>query len=141
MKKVLSILLAVVMLVGILPFSAFAAEFINKIEINNFDCQLTDELTGKQAATLIEALKFPANAHYRNNNIYVKQNGGVIYDDKLVAGEDTCIMIEVFAEEYGMNRPNPSYDFDKDHLDQIEVWINGVKRTDVRVAGYNEALG
>ena len=47
--------------------------------------------------------------------------------------------MEVYADEFGNGIENPSYDFDKDHLEDIEVWVNGVKREDAIVDDYNNS--
>lgn len=44
--------------------------------------------------------------------------------------------MDIFAKPYGTNVVNPDYDFDKNNLGNIEVWINGEKRDDVTVIDY-----
>lgn len=61
------------------------------------------------------------------------------YGENLLEGRFTWIEFEVFAKPVGNELENPDYDFDKDHLDEIEIWINGVKREDAIILGYNSS--
>ncbi len=93
----------------------------------------------------------PDGVNYQkgNKNIWIRQcpsegdceaNAMVgMYEQKLVAGRYTQIIFEIYANPFGNEVDNPTYDFDKDNLDEIEVWINGEKRDDVIVNGYNSS--
>ena len=142
LHKLLSLLLALVMVVGLLPTVAYAETstvYITKIEINDFNPEFHTGMTGTAAKKSL-TFSYPDDANYSkdNDNIFIKQNGSFIYGNNLTAGEATLI-IPAYANPFGNNEENPAYDFDKDNLNSIEVWINGEKRTDVEVKGYNSA--
>ena len=61
------------------------------------------------------------------------------YDIKVLTNRYTWVNFEIYAKPFGLDKENPDYDFDKDHLDEIEVYVNGVKRDDVLVQGYNSS--
>ena len=71
--------------------------------------------------------------------MWINQDDHGVYGDKLLAGYETKVNIEVYAKQFGMDVENPDYDFDEDHLDQIEVWINGERRDDAIVTNYNSS--
>ena len=146
LKAIFSMLIVVVMILNLIPFSmikvlAKEPTNITKIEINNLDLTFNDAMRGTDAKIQVKEYTFPENAGYSrgNDNVWINQDDHGVYEDKLVAGQETIVDIEVFAKQVGMNVENPDYDFDEDHLDQIEVWINGVKRNDVRVTNYNSS--
>ena len=142
LHKLLSLLLALVMVVGLLPTVAYAETstvYITKIEINDFNPEFHTGMTGTAAKKSL-TFSYPDDANYSkdNDNIFIKQNGSFIYGNNLTAGEATLI-IPAYANPLSNNEENPAYDFDKANLNSIEVWINGEKRTDVEVKGYNSA--
>ena len=142
LTRLWSFLLTLVMVVGLLPTVAYAETstvYITKIEINDFNPEFHTGMTG-DAATDSLTFSYPDDANYSkgNDNRYIKQNGSFIYDNNLTAGAAT-LMISVYANPFGNNVENPAYDFDEANLNSIEVWINGEKRTDVEVKGYNSA--
>ena len=139
-KAIFSMLIVVVMILNLMPFSmikilAKEPTKITKIEINNLNLNFNDAMRGTDAKIQVKEYTFPENAYYSrgNDNVWINQGDHGVYGDKLVAGHETTVDIEVFAKQVGMDVENPDYDFDEDHLDQIEVWINGVKRDDVIV--------
>ena len=142
LTRLWSFLLTLVMVVGLLPTVAYAETstvYITKIEINDFNPEFHTGMTGTAAKKSL-TFSYPDDANYSkdNDNIFIKQNGSFIYGNNLTAGEATLI-IPAYANPFGNNEENPAYDFDKDNLNSIEVWINGEKRTDVEVKGYNSA--
>ena len=145
-KRILSLTLVIVMLLSLIPFGIITAtaegtEFITKIEINDFNPQLYGGMTASQAK-LECSYTLPDNAGYSkgNNNTYIINDGNTIYNnEKLIADKETIIHIEIYAMPFGVNKENPAYDFDGENRNNIEVWINGVLRTDVTVEGYNSA--
>ena len=146
LKAIFSMLIVVVMILNLIPFSmikvlAKEPNNITKIEINNLDLTFNDAMRGTDAKIQVKEYTFPENSNCSrgNDNVWIYQEGHGVYDDKLVVGLETTVNIEVYAKEYGMNVENPDYDFDEDHLDQIEVWINGVKRNDVIIKNYNSS--
>ena len=114
-------------------------QYITKIEINNFNPEFHTGMTGTAAKKSL-TFSYPDDANYSkgNDNRYIKQNGSFIYDNNLTAGAATLI-IAAYANPFSDNEENPAYDFDEANLNSIEVWINGEKRTDVEVKGYNSA--
>ena len=147
-KSLIGLFITLIMILNIVPFGLISEVHadgptkIDKIEITNFDVELTDALTGYEASGLISSsYTYPENSPCSkgNNNTYISQNNSYVDENKLVAGLETFVNIEVYAKEYGMNVENPTYDFDKDNMDKIEVWINGEKRTDVEVGNYNDS--
>ena len=141
-SRLCSILLTLVMVVGLLPTVAYAETstvYITKIEINDFNPEFHTGMTGTAAKKSL-TFSYPDDANYSkdNDNIFIKQNGSFIYGNNLTAGEATLI-IPAYANPLSNNEENPAYDFDKDNLNSIEVWINGEKRTDVEVKRYNSA--
>ena len=144
LKAIFSMLIVVVMILNLIPFSmmkvlAKEPTNITKIEINNLDLTFNDAMRGTDAKIQVKEYTFPENAGYSrgNDNVWINQDDHGVYGDKLLAGYETTVTIEVYAKQFGMDVENPDYDFDKDHLDQIEVWINGEKRDDVVVTNYN----
>ena len=141
-NRLFSLLMCIVMVLGLMPPKAAYAEttptYITKIEINDFNPEFYDGMTGNDARYSL-TFSYPDDANYSkgNNNIYIEQNGTTLYDDKLTAGEAT-LMIEVYANPFGNEVENPAYDFDGENLGNIEVWINGEKREDVEVKYYNK---
>ena len=145
-KAIFSMLIVVVMILNLMPFTmikvlAKEPTKITKIEINNLNLTFNDAMRGTDAKIQVKEYTFPENAYYSrgNDNVWINQGDHGVYGDKLVAGHETTVDIEVFAKQVGMAVENPDYDFDEDHLDQIEVWINGVKRDDVIVDNYNSS--
>ena len=115
------------------------AKNIKKIEIVNFHSDLNDLMTGNDAMEYIGYMKgVKPDSNYTLNSVWIKQDGVNVYSDNLVAGKNTEILMDVMANPYQMDHENPPYDFDRNHLDEIEVWVNGVKRSDAKVQDYNE---
>ena len=145
LTRLWSLLLALVMVVGMLPamgqvaYAETSTVYITKIEINNFNPKFHTGMTGTAEKNSL-TFSYPDDANYSKNsdNIYIKQNGSFIYGNNLTAGE-AALIIPACANPVGNNVENPAYDFDKENLNNIEVWINGEKRTDVEVKGYNSA--
>jgi len=61
------------------------------------------------------------------------------YDAQVSADKYTYVMFEIYAKPTGNGVDNPLYDFDENHLDDIEIWVNGVKRTDAFINSYNSS--
>ena len=134
-----------------LPSFVIAKENINKIDLNveGMDT-IDDSYTGVEAEMTI-SYSGRENSHVSNGNnksIYQcptstkclpnDESLKRVDSDKLMANHYTYVELEIFADEYGNELENPSYDFDKDNLENIEVWINGTKRDDIVVNNYNQ---
>ena len=132
-----------------------ATEIIHKIEFS-YDPEkvvFSSKATYNQIRSTMERnIVYPEEAGYDegNSNIWMYYcptseacdmedvTGG--YSEQAHADKYTYMSIEVFAKPSGTSYSlNPEYDFDEDHLDEVEVWINGVKRNDAIVTGYNSA--
>ena len=148
-KSMISLILVLTVIFNFVPFGAFTSKvyavestYITKIEINDFNPNFNDQMTGTQAASTVKSTyTIPSGVNYSkgNNNVYVKQNNSLVQANKLVAGVDTKVLIEMYAMPVGTDIENPAYNFDKNNLNNIEVWVNGVKRTDVEIQNYNSS--
>ena len=97
---------------------------------------------------------YPDNVHYHDgSNVYFaycptdspceyedseRINTGAEYDMQVLGNRYHWVEFEVEAEnclDYGTVC---DYDFDEEHLDQIEVYVNGTKVTNAVVDGYND---
>ena len=132
-----------------------ATEFITKIEINYDEEEVifSNKTTYNEVKSKLKRFwSFPDNAPYDegNNNIWINycptaerctdddMTGG--YSENMLLGRYTYVDFEIFAKPTGSSyMSNPEYDFDENHLDDIEIWINGVKRDDAYIKGYNDA--
>ena len=132
-----------------------ATEIIHKIEFS-YDPEkvvFSSKATYNQIRSTMERnIVYPEEAGYDkgNSNIWIyycptseacdidDTIGG--YSEQAQADKYTYMAVEVFAKPSNTSYAlNPEYDFDEDHLDEIEVWINGVKRNDAFVSGYNSS--
>ncbi len=130
-----------------------AATFINRIDIN-YD---TSKVKVSPAYTYNElksqfthawVVADDANYSKGNNNIWLDycptserctDGWSNDYGINVLAERYTWVDFEVFAKPFGLDKENPDYDFDKDHLDEIDIYVNGVKRDDAMVRGYNNS--
>lgn len=120
-------------------------KYITEVEIINFYPILHDEMYGKDVArSSTYDLSFPDNVHYDHDggfvgNRTVYQNGERLFyytdalankyvNRKLEAGTATLY--------YWIGVSEKDYIFD---LENLEFWINGIKRTDVVVRKYNDS--
>lgn len=137
-------------------FIEYTPEFINKIEINYENgVAFTNFVTGN---TAIKSVTYttPSTANYGKssnwkNNMWIAQCSSsstctpaqavVAGDEKLVVGMYTYLSLPIHANPLytTLSDSESLYDFDKNNLNSIEVWINGVKRTDAVVSHYNSA--
>ena len=127
---------------------------INKIEIN-YDTNkvsFSNRTTYSDVRGLLERIwELPENAGYDkgNNNIWMEIcptnerctsgfSGG--YNEKMQLDKYTYANFEIFAKPSGdSNMENPLYDFDANHLEDVEIWVNGVKRDDAFIWEYNSS--
>ena len=135
--------------------NARATEIINKIEFsyNPEKVVFSSKATYNQIRSSMERnIVYPEEAGYDkgNNNVgvlYCSSSTKCDYSDatrgygeQAMSDRYTYLDVEVYAKPNGKSYdPNPEYDFDPEHLNEIEVWINGVKRDDAIVSGYNDA--
>ena len=86
-------------------------QYINKIEFNNLNLELNNSMTGFDAKEYIKQYIFPENANYSigNNNVWISQDDHGVYEDKLLAGYETIVTIEVYAKQYGLNIEKVDY--------------------------------
>ena len=132
-----------------------ATEIIHKIEFS-YDPEkvvFSSKATYNQIRSTMERnIVYPEEAGYDkgNSNIWIyycptseacnvdNTTGG--YSEQAQTDKYTYMAVEVFAKPSDTSYAlNPEYDFDGNHLDEIEVWINGVKRNDAIITGYNQA--
>ena len=140
MKRKLRRLLWGALLALILVPAAVRAEeteTITKIELSELSYTVHDHMTGWDACGFV-SYAFPEGAPCGKGfgNVNIQQDGEYVYEGTLKAG-DARLFIEVYAEPLGLEVKDPAYDFDPEHLGEIEVRINGEKRDDVTVDYYN----
>ncbi len=141
MKRILRRLLWGALLALILVPAAVRAEeteTITRIELSELSYTVHDHMTGWDACSFV-SYAFPEGAPCGKGfgNVNIQQDGEYVYEGTLKAG-DARLFIEVYAEPLGLELKDPAYDFDPEHLGEIEVRINGEKRNGVTVTGYNE---
>ena len=131
-------------------------EYVNKIEISYDTSKVvfSSKTTYNAVKSILKDIwELPENANYDkgNNNIWMdycdtslrctddeEMTGG--YSENMLADRYTYVDFQVFAKPSGDSyMPNPLYDFDGENLEDIEVWVNGVKRDDVLIKFYNDA--
>ena len=151
MKKKYLFLFALLMF--LFTNKVIAAEFINRIDINydTTKVRISPAYTYNEVrAKIHNNWSVPEDANYSvgNNNIWMyycptnerctdDYTGG--YEPKVKSDRYTWVNFEIYAKPFGLDKENPDYDFDEDNLDAIEVYVNGVKRDDVLVQGYNDS--
>ena len=127
-------------------------EYITKIEINYDTSRVvfSSKTTYNDVRNLLERIwELPENANYDkgNNNIWIgycetsercTSNLTMGYGTNMLTDRYTYVEFEIFAkpsDSSGSN--NPLYDFDKNNLGDIEIWVNGEKREDAFAYLYN----
>ena len=150
MKKKILFLIALVFLFGT---KVSAASYINRIDIN-YDttaARLTPAYTYNTVrGKFSSAWVIPNEANYSkgNDNIWFRYceslepcelNQTTQGYGQQILNRYTYVIFEVFANQFGMDRENPEYDFDPEHLDEIEIYVNGVKRDDAIARDYNSS--
>ena len=128
-------LLALVMVVGVMvlltPTKANAANqggYITKIEIDDLEYEIQEHMTGEKAYFTIRFIPTSCEKYTLiDNSEYLIQNEkGIGKEDVLKAGEGTLRLTLLGENGYQV-------------YDGTEVWINGEKRTDVKIErGYGD---
>ena len=135
---------------------------VHKIEIS-YDTEAvvfsTRTTYGDARSVFEQNWSLPENVGYSkgSNNIWFRrcetQNRCDLNDDDMIyitasenmAATYTYAVFEIFAKPSGRtNETNPEYDFENTfdangHIENIEIWVNGVKRNDAFAANYNES--
>ena len=125
--------------------------YINKVEISydkNEAKATTLSTYGEVRAKFNQFWSLPDLAHYGkgNDNVWIyfcptsercNEDLDSDYEAQVDATKYTYAMFEIYAKPTGNNVDNPIYDFDAEDLENIEIWVNGVKREDVLVRNYN----
>ena len=135
-----------------------ATEYVHKIEIS-YDTDavvFSTKTTYGTASNVFEReWSLPENVGYDkgNNNVWFKRcetsercelNEGIyITSSEYMVDTYTYASFEIFAKPSTNNSTNPLYDFENikdanNYIENIEVWVNGVKRDDAIVYDYNE---
>ena len=129
-------------------------EYINKIEINYneeeviFSTRTTyNDLRNK----LKSNWSLSQNASYDkgNDNIFIYYCPGeeVCDGSDMTVGYSTQVLERYTIVEFDIyakpsdtyDLENKEYDFDSEHLEDIEIWVNGVKRDDAYISYYNSS--
>lgn len=128
-------------------------KYINKIEIfyDKKETKVTTLSTYNEARNKFQSywyLKSDANYGKGNDNVWMyycptnERCTGTMtvgYTEQIKGDRYTYVMFEIYAKPTGLNVDNPLYDFDEENLENIEIWVNGVKRTDAFVSGYDDS--
>ena len=128
-----------------------ATEIINKIEIN-YDQEAVVFSSKTTYGDVVEVLNreasSPNNAGYdRTGGIWIaycsdseRCTTDLTYgnsDDNMLTDKYSYIDFYIFAKPVESDTLNPLYDFDSEHLEDIEIWVNGVKRDDAFAENYS----
>ena len=145
-KRILSMLLAVVMIIGILPtvsLTAFAETVedtlagktvITKVElIIDMPTKYHDQMRGYDAGDETKVVNLYNSPFYSYNDKAkeVYQNGKLLTYEKLEAGVPAEMYIQLNAKN-----GDTAYAFDPEHPEDVEIWVNGVKRDDAYIYIY-----
>ena len=146
-KRILSMLLAVVMIIGFVPtfnltVLAGAVEadtlagktVITKVELTiDMPTAYHDQMRGYDAGDETKVVNLFYSPFYANNDKVkeVYQNGKLLTYEKLEAGVPAEMYIQLNAKT-----GDTSYAFDPEHPEDVEIWVNGVKRDDAYIYVY-----
>ena len=145
-KRILSLLLVLVMLVGLIPafeLPAFAGSpedllvgktVITKVELTiDMPTKYHDQMRGYDAGDETKVVNLYNSPFYTNNDKPkdVYQNGKLLTYEKLEAGVPAEMYIQLNAKN-----GDTAYAFDPEHPENVEIWVNGVKRNDAYIYIY-----
>ena len=145
-KRILSLLLVLVMLVGLIPafeLPAFAGSsedllagktVITKVELTiDMPTKYHDQMRGYDAGDETNVVNLYNSPFYTNNDKPkdVYQNGKLLTYGKLEAGVPAEMYIQLNAK-----KGDTTYAFDPEHPENVEIWVNGVKRDDAYIYIY-----
>ena len=146
-KRILSMLLAVVMIIGFVPtfnltVLAGAVEadtlagktVITKVELTiDMPTKYHDQMRGYDAGDETNVVNLYNSPFYTNNDKPkdVYQNGKLLTYGKLEAGVPAEMYIQLNAK-----KGDTTYAFDPEHPENVEIWVNGVKRDDAYIYIY-----
>ena len=149
-------LLAAVMIIGLVPafelpaFAGFAEDYmegktvITKVELTIEDFQLHNELRGYDAGWMISScvINDSSQPYYCPKDIQVGmwQSYGFVGNSFLWSSELVRVGIPLQPRSVKTGG-DADYTFDLWHPEEIEIWVNGVKREDAYVKiGYSEII-
>ena len=145
-RRILSMLLAVVMIIGIVPpfdLTAFAGTVedtlagktvITKVDLTiDMPTKYHDQMRGYDAGDETKVVNLYNSPFYTNNDKPkdVYQNGKLLTYEKLEAGVPAEMYIQLNAKT-----GDTAYAFDPEHPENVEIWVNGVKRDDAYIYIY-----
>ncbi len=146
-KRILSMLLAVVMIIGFVPtfnltVLAEAVEadtlagktVITKVDLTiDMPTKYHDQMRGYDAGDETKVVNLYNSPLYTNNDKPkdVYQNGKLLTYEKLEAGVPAEMYIQLNAK-----KGDTTYAFDPEHPENVEIWVNGVKRDDAYIYIY-----
>ena len=146
-KRILSMLLAVVMIIGFVPtfnltVLAGAVEadtlagktVITKVDLTiDMPTKYHDQMRGYDAGDETKVVNLYNSPFYTNNDKPkdVYQNGKLLTYEKLEAGVPAEMYIQLNAK-----KGDTTYAFDPEHPENVEIWVNGVKRDDAYIYIY-----
>ena len=114
-------------------------ETITKLDLTLGIPRLHDGMTLVEAYEAFDKVyNYDEEGYYLRYSI-IRQSVELNDDDYLTAGATTYVEICVNATPYEENMYLPPYTFDWNNLDDIEIWIDGVRRTDAKVSSYDKA--
>ena len=126
-----------------------ASEFINRIDINYDESkvkvhpyytynQVKNQISN--AWTILDDAPYSKGDNdiwmYYCNSSELCDNYNPGYNGKIDKDKLTLVSFGVYANPYEMNAKDPDYDFDKDNLSSIEIYVNGIKREDAFIDEY-----
>ena len=146
-KRILSMLLAVVMIIGFVPtfnLTVLAGEVeadalagktvITKVDLTiDMPTKYHDQMRGYDAGDETKVVNLYNSPFYTNNDKPkdVYQNGKLLTYEKLEAGVPAEMYIQLNAKT-----GDTAYAFDPEHPENVEIWVNGVKRDDAYIYIY-----
>ena len=145
-RRILSMLLAVVMIIGIVPpfdMTALAGTVedtlagktvITKVDLTiDMPTKYHDQMRGYDAGDETKVVNLYNSPFYTNNDKPkdVYQNGKLLTYEKLEVGVPAEMYIQLNAK-----KGDTTYAFDPEHPEDVEIWVNGVKRDDAYIYIY-----
>ena len=146
-KRILSVLLSMVMIIGFVPtfnltVLAEAVEadtlagktVITKVDLTiDMPTKYHDQMRGYDAGDETKVVNLYNSPFYTNNDKPkdVYQNGKLLTYEKLEAGVPAEMYIQLNAKT-----GDTAYAFDPEHPENVEIWVNGVKRDDAYIYIY-----